>query len=82
MFEVIPEQEQLLNNSDFDSNNPHKTSDASLKSNPDSGLFSASSTISRKTMSSKTVTLSLDPLGLDISLDHQTNTKEEESHHE
>ena len=81
MFEVIPEQEQLLNNSDFDSN-PHKTSDASLKSNPDSGLFSASSTISRKTMSSKTVTLSLDPLGLDISVLDQTNTKEEESHHE
>ena len=75
MFEVnvIPEKElkdlkELSLNSDYDQSqnsqksSSQKSSDASIKSINDSGLFSASSTISRKTMSSKTVTLTLDGL--------------------
>ena len=75
MFEIIANEEShnhqicrkqsVESGSESDPNaGPHKTSDASLKTS-DSGLFSASSVVSRKTMSSKTVTLSVSDTGFE-----------------
>ena len=74
MFEIIANEEnhhQLCHKQSVESGSesdpnagPHKTSDASLKTS-DSGLFSASSVVSRKTMSSKTVTLSVSDAGFE-----------------